>query len=247
MGSALLVMLVLATGADNSAADQKIADLKIEVNHLVRQLDAPELSRRTEAETKLLNLGPQILDLLPVYDDKSPAAEAQRREAVDRIRDQLQRRAAEDATAASVVTLKATDRPLSEILAELARQTGNKFTDVRQQRGEETTDPKLTVSFSKTPFWQALDQTLDQAKLTVYPYAGKDELGIVAAEPGAFPRVDRASYAGPLRLEATQLLAQRSLAGRRSRVIAAYRSSRLGASPAADYAATSAGRCQSRR
>ena len=110
------------------------------------------------------------------------------------------------------MTLKATERPVSEILAELTRQTGNKFKDVRQQMGQEATDPKLTVDFSKTPYWQALDQTLDQAKLTVYPYAAKDELGIMARGPGAFPRVDRASYAGPLRLEATQLLAQRNLA-----------------------------------
>ena len=50
--------------------------------------------------------------------------------------------------------------------------------------GQEVTNPKLTVDFSKTPFWQALDQTLDQAKLTVYPYAGKDELGIMARRAG---------------------------------------------------------------
>jgi hypothetical protein len=67
------------------------------------------------------------------------------------------------------------------------------------------------VDFDKTPFWQALDQTLDQAKLTVYPYAGNDELGIMAREPGALPRADRASYAGPLRVGATQLIAQRNL------------------------------------
>lgn len=207
MGSALLMILVLATGADTSTAD-----LKIEVNHWVRQLNAPELSRRADAETKLLDLGPKILDLLPQYDDKSPASEAQVRETVARIRDQLQRRAAEQSTAASVVTLKATGRPLSGILAELTRQTGNKFKDVRPQMGQEATNPKLTVDFSKTSFWQALDQTLDQAKLTVYPYAAKDELGIMASEPGAAPRVERASYAGPLRLEATQLLAQRNLA-----------------------------------
>lgn len=206
MGSALLMVLVLATGADNSAAE-----LKADVNHWVRQLDAPELSRRADAETKLLNLGPKILDLLPEYGDKSPASEAQRREAVGRIRDQLERRAAEESTAAAVVTLKAKDRPLSEILAELTRQSGDKLKDVRDQMGQEVTNPKLTVDFSKTPYWQALDQTLDQAKLTVYPYAGKDELGIMASPPGAFPRGDRASYAGPLRLEATQLLAQRNL------------------------------------
>jgi hypothetical protein len=207
MGSALLVILALATGASDSAAD-----LKADVHRLIGQLDASELSLRTDAETKLLNLGPKILDLLPEYGDKSPATEAQRRAAVDRIRDELQRRAAEESTAASVVTLKANERPLTEILAELTRQTGNKFKDVRGQMGQEATNPKLTVDFAKTPFWQALDQTLDQAKLTVYPYGSKDELGIMAREPGAFPRVERASYAGPLRFDATQLTAQRNLA-----------------------------------
>lgn len=207
VASALLLALVFATRAD-TAAD----DLKFEVNHLVRQLDAPELSRRSEAETKLLDLGPKILDLLPQYDDKSPVSDAQRREAVARIREQLERRAAEDSTAAQLVSLKATDRPLSEILADLTKQTGNKLKDFRPQMGQEAADPKLSVDFAKRPFWQALDQTLGQAGLTIYPYAGKDELGYMAREPNAAPLTNRISYAGPLRIAATRLTAQRDLA-----------------------------------
>jgi len=207
MGSALLMVLALATGADGSPAE-----LKSEVNHWVRQLDAEELIRRTEAETKLLGLGPKILDLLPQYDEKSPPSEAQRREAVARIRDQLERRAAEESTAPKVVKLKATARPLSEILAEITRQTGTKFKDFRPQMGQEADDPKLSVDFDNTPFWPAVDQAFDQAKLAIYPFAGKEELGYMAAERGAAASAGRITYAGPLRLAAAQLLAQRNLA-----------------------------------
>ncbi len=192
--------------ADDAAAD----DLKAQVKHLVRQLSDADLSKRTAAEEQLLALGPKILDLLPVYDEKTPATEAQRRESVNRVRDRLQRQAAEEATRGSTVTLKA-HKPALEILAEIARQTGNKIKDARGQMGQEATNPTIDVNFDKTPFWPALDQTLDLAKLTLYPYTGADELGVVALGDNALPRSAHVSYAGPLRFEALRLDSQRDL------------------------------------
>ena len=192
--------------ADDASAD----DLKLQVKHLVRQLNDADLGKRTEAEQQLIALGPTILDLLPTYDDKSPPTEAQLREAVNRVRDRLQRQAADAATRASTVTLKAR-KPVLDVLAELTRQTGNKIKDARQQMGQEATNPTIDVSFDKTPFWAALDQTLDLAKLTVYPYTGADELGVVARGERALPRSAHVSYAGPLRFEALRLDSQRDL------------------------------------
>lgn len=209
MMSALLMLLALATGADGSSAE-----LKAEVNHWVRRLDAPELGVRTEAENKLIELGPKIIDLLPQFDAKSPASEAQRREAVARIRDKLERRAAEDSTLPTTVTLKAVDRPVSEVLADIASQTGNKFADFRPQMGQQADNPRVTVEFSKAPFWTAVDQTLEKAHLTIYPYAGKGEMGYMAREPSGVASENRTSTAGPLRFAATQVAATRHLAGR---------------------------------
>jgi hypothetical protein len=207
--AALAMMLVLLTpiaAPQDAAADE----LKAEVNRLVHRLNAPELSQRTEAEEKLIALGPRILDLLPKYSNQTPAAEAQRRETIARIRERLQRQLAEQSMRASTVTLHGA-RSLADALAEISRQTGNKLKDVRQQMGQEISNPQVTANFDKTPFWQALDQTLDQAGLTVYPYAGKDELGIMARAESALPRSSRASYAGPLQFEATRLDATRDL------------------------------------
>jgi hypothetical protein len=197
--------------ADDTAADE----LKADVNRLVWRLNAQELSQRTEAEQKLLALGPKILELLPKYSDQAPAAEAQRRETIARIRDRLERQMAEQSMLASTVSLHGT-RPLADALAEFSRQTGNKIKDVRQQMGQEAGNPQVTANFDKTPFWQALDQTLDQAGLTVYPYTGKDELGIMALGDRALSRASRASYAGPLRFEATRVDAGRDLRTRDS-------------------------------
>jgi hypothetical protein len=207
MGLALLMMLALATGADAPTPE-----LKLEVNHWVKRLDAPELRMRTEAENKLLAIGPKILDILPQYDNHSPATEAQRREAVGRIRDQLERRVAEESTSPTRVTLRAVDRPLSEILADISAQTGNKFKDFRPQMGQTADNPTLSIVFSKTPFWQAVDTTFAKANLAPYPFAGKDEMGYKSREPNTLPTGGRISYAGPLRLEATTLTAERSLA-----------------------------------
>jgi hypothetical protein len=198
--AAIAVIFVGRVAAEEPAADE----LKSEVNRLVRRLNAPELSQRTEAEEKLLALGPKILDLLPTYSEQAPATEAQRRETIARIRDRLQRQLAEQSMKASMVSLHGS-RPVADTLAELSRQTGNKIKDVRQQMGQEASNPQVSSNFDKTPFWQALDQTLDQAGLTVYPYAGKDELGIMARADRALSRSSRASYAGPLRFEATRM------------------------------------------
>ncbi|HKD36734.1 MAG TPA: hypothetical protein VKB78_08030, partial [Pirellulales bacterium] len=170
-----------------------------------------ELSRRNEAEDQLIARGPDILELLPAPKEGSSAADAARRDAIARIRRTLEQKFAERSTRASTITLHFSNKPLSEVLADLTRQTGNKFKDVRQQMGQQLPDPKLSLDFDKVPFWEALDKTLDQANLTIYHFAESDALGIVARGEKQLPRSGRASYAGPLRLEATRLIAERDL------------------------------------
>ncbi len=184
-------------------------DLKPQVAGLVRQLGSSELRQRTEAEDKLIALGPQILDLLPAAD--ASATGAQKQETLARIRQRLERQQAEQAAQGATITLHVKDKPFSEVLTELTRQSGNKFKDMRQRMGQEVTDPKIGVDVDKAPFWEALDKTLDAASLSVYNFTSGDELGIVAPAENRAPRFGRASYAGPLRLEATQLAAERDL------------------------------------
>ena len=101
--------------------------------------------------------------------------------------------------------------PLSKVLAALAEQSGNKIVDYREQFGQPASDPPLKVHFDKTPFWQALDQVLDQANLTVYPFGDEPGLNIVGRGVGQTLRVQNAVYAGPFRFEPIRLEAQRDL------------------------------------
>ncbi len=212
MTSALVMLLALATGADASSAE-----LKADVNRGVRRLDDPALSVRTEAETKLVELGPKIIDLLPQFD--SPRRRRPRRSAA-RPSPEFATSSSGDAEAHAWirrcrphVTLKAVDRPLSEILADIAGQTGNKFADFRPQMGQQAGNPRVSVDFTGAPFWTAVDQTLEKAHLTIYPYAGKDEMGYMARETGGLASANRISTAGPLRFAANQLTATKNLAG----------------------------------
>jgi hypothetical protein len=197
----LLCALLLAQTA--RTADDS---LRLSVRRLVGQLDAPVLAQREEAEKKLIEMGPSVLDLLPVVTDRTPAEIQQR---VGRIRQKLERAAGEDVGRASLVTLKADALPFSKVLAMLADQSGNSIVDYRQQFGHVVTDPPVTIDLVQKPFWQAFDAVLDQAGLAVYPYGG--EIRVVGKAEGQVPRAAAASYAGPFRLEPIEMLAQRDL------------------------------------
>lgn len=200
----LLSGCVLGAQVDATADD----DLRLEVHRLVRQLNATQLAQREAAEEKLLSLGPAVLDLLPRMTERTPPDVKHR---VGRIRQKLQRAAAESAATASLVTLQADAMPLSKVFDAIGQQTGNRIVDFRGKFGHEATDPKLKVDLDKTPFWQALDRVLDQAGLTVYPFAQQRAINVVGRDDSQLPRIGRACYSGPFRFEPLLIRAQRDL------------------------------------
>lgn len=206
-------VLVLAAAAlfgqqPSTASAATLDARKAEVSRLVRRLDAAQLAQREAAEQELIALGPAILAYLPAP-DAAESAEVQQR--LGRIRLVLQRRLAESSAQATVVTLQAKSMPLAAVLAEIARQTGNPLHDSRRQLGQTQDDPRISVHFVKTPFWQALDAALDQAGLDVYPYAQQGGLSLVARTSRDRRRARRAAYTGPFRIEPTGVDARRSL------------------------------------
>ena len=214
MWSSLLLLgaVVLA----QAGADVPGGDLAARVERLVRQLDAPQLAQRNAAEQELIKLGPDILRLLPQTGKASPP-EAELR--LTRIRLKLQQAKAEASLRPSRVTLRGEAMPLSKILAAIQEQTGNKIVDARPRVTRQVPDPKLKVDFDKVPFWLALDQILDQAGLTVYPFGDEHAARIVPASAGEASRSGRASCAGPFRFEVTSVLAQRDLRHAANRVL----------------------------
>jgi hypothetical protein len=198
--TALLFLIALAGQVEADATDDRAA----EVRRLVRQLDAAELSTRNQAEEKLVGLGAEILELLP----KEPGGSAELQQRLTRIRETLEKKVAADSAKASTITLTGS-KPLSEVIADIEKQTGNKLIDIRDRFGQQAPDSQVKTDFEKMPFWQAVDTVLDRAGMSVYNYANEAGLAIIEKPEKQLDRGPRASYVGPLRIEVTRVSAER--------------------------------------
>jgi len=201
-------VLLLSTLLAGQTATPAEGNLQAEVRRLVRQLDSPQLAVREAAEANLLERGPAILAWLPTTGRAS--AEVQLR--LGRVRQKLQQQAAEASVKTSTITLHADAMPLAKVLEAFRQQSGNAILDDRRQFGQLVTNPTLKVHFDNAPFWSALDQVLDQAGLTHYPFSEQQAIHIVAASGASpAPRVGRACCTGPFRIEPIHILARRNL------------------------------------
>jgi|GEM_PF-460880 len=174
LAAGLLAEIALAD--DGDVAPQR-------VSALLKQLDANSRQERQSAEKELLELGPAILDALPPPDLLPNVAV---REAVRRLRIQLERAAAEQSIRASRVTLTG-EYGVRDLVAAISEQTGNNVvcaatlpdsvgtatdsdnsttpSDSRPaSSGNDTTaandvfDQKLAIDWSDEPFWNAIGQ-----------------------------------------------------------------------------------------
>lgn len=150
------VPAVSAGGAESTVAE------------LLRQLGARSLRQRMDAERKLRELGPAVLDSLPPPDLLRDVAV---RQAVARVRSQLERQAAQQSVAGSRVTLKGTFR-VRDVVAGIAAQTRNAV-DVADESGEthdaapgarserrrhDEFDRELTVDWNGQLFWKVIGE-----------------------------------------------------------------------------------------
>lgn len=195
-----LLLLAQADGSANSGVSP--ADLKAEVNRLVLQLDDDERSQREAAEKALVELGSQALSLLPPITPRTPAEVKER---LGRVRKTLETAVAESIAKPSLVTLEG-EMSLAEAMKALEQQTGNRVT------GYERRSAQVKVTFDKTPYWQALDEVLDQAGLNINEFGGEASALVLTARPeGETPRTTTGVYSGVFRLEALRLEARRDL------------------------------------
>jgi len=177
-------------------------ELVSRVRQLVTELDHKELARREEAEKQLLELGPRVLPLLPPPDNRMPAEVRQR---LLRVRNVLQVHAAQQTLQATRVTLEG-EMTVAELIEAISRQTGNAFSEVPRGR------TRHSVVWKEVPFWQAVDEVLDAAGLTVDLVGGQPHVLVLQSRPdGWSPRRERANYIGPFRLEPLRVMATRDL------------------------------------
>ena len=162
--------LMLLCGLLIGQAEAPSADLKRSVIRLVDQMDSNLAAERDAAEKKILDLGPDVLSVLP---DPNPRFSSEVNNRLRRIRLVLERRRAEATVEPSRVTLTAEKLPLSEVFAAIEKQTGNAVLDYRERLGQQVNDPELTLKFEKTPFWTALDEVLEAAELVASERDGR--------------------------------------------------------------------------
>ena len=210
-----LVVSALLGGANVQAApiDPELAD---RVETLIRQLDHDQAAKRDQAEASLLKMAPtsdaeacdQFLLLLPAPIEGMPEEVRLR---VTRLRRQIQQQQARAVLAASTFSLPAGSHGLASVLEQVYEQTGNRLVDYREQFGQDASSTDLSVEVEDQEFWPALDKILDAADLGLYPFSGEEGLAVVDRQQGAAPRSGQASYAGPFRIEAINVVAQRNL------------------------------------
>lgn len=155
-----LMILVIVTGSAY-AEDQTSpkGDVRQTVEMLLKKLDSPMLSERVQAERSLLDLGPESLTFLPPP-ELTPSDSV--REAVKRIRVQLERRAARDSALASLVRLSG-EMTLAAVLKEVTAQTRNRVELAAD--AQELANQKISVDYDNRPFWECLDDICQRMKL----------------------------------------------------------------------------------
>ncbi len=202
----LLCACGIARGPSTLLGDEP--ELATQVEQLIAQLDADEITQRQAAEAELVALGTKILGLLPTPNGRMPQEMNLR---LTRVRSLLEEAAARATTEPARITL-AGDFPLSELLPKLREQTGNQVVDFRNQFGQTSRDPTIKVDFQNLPFWQALDQVMEQANLKLYAYSGEmRSIALVQMDEGERPPAGRVAYGGLFRFDPQTVRAVRNL------------------------------------
>ncbi len=208
----LVVLSSVVFISELAAGDPK---LQRSINKRVHQLNDDRAQIRNDAADALVGLAgstvreqEQFLELLPRPNNQMPPAV---QDQLTTIRKRVEDIAARANTVATSITLSAVQKPVSEIIATIEEQTGNRLVDYRKQFGQAPVDLPLSFDFQEKPFWPAVDQILDLAGLDIYNFAGEGALALVVRDDGRRPRAGQATYSGPFRIEATRIQAQRDL------------------------------------
>jgi len=174
MGLAYLVggssAIVVASMAEpmKICQDEEVDEMKLmqQIDQLQQQLESPDITLRDEAEQKLLQLGPNVLDYLEFSDQHSTDAKAR----IGRIRLQLEKLAVLRFTQPSQVSLQG-KYPLADAIEEIRKQTGNQI-QLSQRISDQLAELPLELDLPESTFWEATNHIMQAAGLAVDSYAG---------------------------------------------------------------------------
>ena len=167
---------------------------------LLQQLDSGSLATRDRAERDLIALGPTVL---PMVARARQTATAEAGFRLDGIQQRLARLAAERAVEPTTVSFSVENLPCREALATLFKQTGSRIGLGPAVANGEAGDRRISVSFERATFWEAMAEVLDTAGLSLEHDTAPPGLQIVPAADVLGRRGDAALpavAAGPLRV-----------------------------------------------
>lgn len=197
----LLVVAALAADCAHAAGADPPDDVRRQVAQGVVELSSSLRSERTRAEQKLLELGPQVLELLPAPEETTDEAT---RVAVRQIRIKLERRAAERSVLPSRVTLRG-EFSVTDAARLIDEQTHN-HVDVSELAAA-TREKSVRLDLDQAPFWDALAQLNGQASI-FWQY--DDKPGSIELRDGdAAPASIAATNVGAFRVTVENLMQQR--------------------------------------
>lgn len=153
--------------------------LKDRVAQLLEQLDSPDEKKAAAAGESLVRLGAKIVPLLPAESGKNPAR-------LKAVKDALTA-ASRQSTGATLVSIKGESVRLSDALKALGQQSGNTVVDLREQNGQEATNPTIALDLDKVPFYKALDEIAVKSGLSLNFYTAENAIGLLSA--GTMPPV----------------------------------------------------------
>lgn len=215
IGCKAMGFIVLLGAMLGGAARAQDAALRDRVRQLSGRLVSGDVAARAEAEKGLIELGRPALPLLPESVD---VKSAEAKESLERVRKALEEAGAELNLGASKITIQGEGIRLSEVIQELQKQTGNEVKDLREQFGQEASNPSMNLDLKDVGFFEALDRVCQEARVGLNFFTGDGSIGLVAqamAMPGQEPPVEAAgkgkwiSYNGPFRVQVVEISLKR--------------------------------------
>ncbi len=159
-------------------AEASDAALRDRVVQLLERLGSDKAETRETAMAALTKLGPKVLPILP---DPATLPAGDRKDRIDKLRAALRKAADEINPGASRVTIEGKGIRLSEALQQLQKQTGNAITDMREQLGDDVTNPAVDLQIRDKPFFEAFTEIAKQAGVALEFYSGDGSIGIKSA------------------------------------------------------------------
>ena len=200
---ALVTLLVVSVLPQVSAGqEEESASVEQQVARLLDTLQSGNLGERDAAEEQIIALGKKAAEFLPEI-DANTSGEMKIR--LERITTKLGTPANPAAT--SIKASRATvsgKMTVSEALAELEEQTGNKVNVQGEALGM-----MIDLEHEDATFWEITSDIMSQASLCVQPYAiGDDEL-MLATHPNP-PQDIQPAINGPFRIDVESIRVERT-------------------------------------